>query len=324
MLPSFTPGARQEHNRGVSTLTEFSFLRAQAEALGASVPSVARVTLTLDDGRSLSALRFGDGAPQVTFLHGAGLNAHTWDATILALGVPALAIDLPGHGDSSWRDDLDYSAPAIAPDVAAALAAWTMTPQVLVGQSLGGLTAARVAAQHPELIRDLIVVDITPGIDTGSGPAILREFYAGPTDFASRDDLVERALAFGLGGSRADTERGVFLNTRMRPDGRVEWKHHLAHLAATTFAAEHDPAEAVAPVLRAEGWDDLAAVQAPLTLVRAAQGFVTEADAEEYQRRLPGSRIVVLDAPHNAQETAPAALADLARERIAAASESSL
>ncbi len=36
----------------------------------------------------------------MVFLHGGGQNAHTWDTVILGLGVPALAIDLPGHGRS--------------------------------------------------------------------------------------------------------------------------------------------------------------------------------------------------------------------------------
>jgi len=83
--------------------------------------------------------------PVVTFLHGAGLNAHTWDTTVLGLGLPALAIDLPGHGDSSWRSDAAYVARVLAPDVAVGMDAWTDGPQLLVGQSLGGLTAAAVA-----------------------------------------------------------------------------------------------------------------------------------------------------------------------------------
>ena len=103
---------------------------------------------------------------------------------------------------------------------------------MLVGQSLGGLTAAAVAASRPDLVREVVVVDITPGISRSGGPAQLREFFAGPTDWASRDELVERALSFGLGGSpAAAAARGVFHNSRVRPDGRVEWKHHFAHLA---------------------------------------------------------------------------------------------
>ncbi len=292
-------------------ISEFSYLPAQADALGVPLPEVERLTLSLADGRTLSALRFGIDAPRVTLLHGAGLNAHTWDTTSLALQQPLLAIDLAGHGDSSWRDDIDYTPRTLAGDVAAALDAWTTQPQVVVGQSLGGLTGAALAAARPDLVSELIIIDITPGIDVTAGPAALREFYAGPTDFASRDELVDKAMSLGFGGSRPETERGVFLNTRVRADGRVEWKHHFAHLAAQTLAA-HDAGSATAPsALHETGWDDLAAVSAPITLVRAARGFVSEADAAEFHQRVPEARLVVLDATHNVQETAPVALAAL-------------
>lgn len=291
--------------------SELSYLPAQAEALRVPLPPVQRLTLALADGRTLSALRFGTDAPRVTLLHGAGLNAHTWDTTSLALQQPLLAIDLAGHGDSSWRDDVDYTPRTLARDVAAALDAWTTQPQIVVGQSLGGLTGAALAATRPDVVSELIVVDITPGIDVTAGPAALREFYAGPTDFASRDELVDKAISLGFGGSRPETERGVFLNTRVREDGRIEWKHHFAHLAAQALAA-HDPGSAAAPsVLHQTGWDDFAGVTAPITLVRASRGFVSEADAAEFQRRVPTAQLVVLDATHNVQETAPAALAGL-------------
>lgn len=303
--------ARAQNVEVAIDISEFSYLPAQAEALGVPFPAVERLTLPLPDGRTLSALRFGTDEPRVTLLHGAGLNAHTWDTTSLALQQPLLAIDLAGHGDSSWRDDIDYTPRTLARDVAAALDAWATQPQVVVGQSLGGLTGAALAAARPDLVAELIIVDITPGIDVTAGPAALREFYAGPTDFATRDELVDKAIALGFGGSRPETERGVFLNTRVREDGRVEWKHHFAHLAAQALAA-HDPGSATAPsVLHETGWDDLAAVSAPITLVRAARGFVSEADAAELQRRVPAAQLVVLDATHNVQETAPTALAGL-------------
>lgn len=286
--------------------SEFQFLQGQADALGVAVPVVERVALPLPDGRTLSALRFGTGTPRVTLLHGAGLNAHTWDTTALALQHPVLAIDLAGHGDSSWRTDLDYSPRTHAADVAAALDAWTTSAQVVVGQSLGGLTGAALAAARSDLVAKLVVIDITPGIDTSAGPAALREFYAGPTDFATRDELVDRAMAFGFGSTRAATARGVFLNTRVRPDGRVEWKHHFAHLAAHATGAltAHS-------AIQEAGWQDLAGTTVPLTLVRAARGFVTAANAVEFHSRVPHARIVTLDAPHNVQETAFAELADL-------------
>ncbi|WEG10692.1 alpha/beta hydrolase [Microbacterium horticulturae] len=295
---------------------EFAFLPAQAAENGidGALPRGERLNLTLEDGRTLSALRWApastpDAAPQVTFLHGAGLNAHTWDTTILALGLPALAIDLPGHGDSSWRDDAAYVAPVLAPDVATALRAWTDGPQLLVGQSLGGLVAAAVAASTPELVRELVVIDITPGIDPAGNAQQIAQFFAGPTNWASRDELVQRALSFGLGGSPAAAERGVFLNSRMRPDGRVEWKHHFAHLAA--MMAAHPEATPATAVLDETGWDDLAAVTAPITLVRGEHGFVTDAEAADFAARLPAARQAVLTGGHNLQEDAPVALGRL-------------
>jgi len=294
---------------------EFQFLPAQAAQLGLSAaPTVRRLTHALPDGRIISALRYGEGSPVVTFLHGAGLNAHTWDTTILALGLPALAVDLPGHGDSSWREDAAYTGAVLAVDVADALAAWTDRPQVLVGQSLGGLTAAAVAARHPESVRELVVIDITPGIDPNGDAAQIRAFFAGPADWASREELTARALSFGLGGSPEAAARGVYLNSRVREDGRVEWKHHFARIAN---ALADDPAaadaarrqqDALRDVLSASGWDDLAAVTVPITLVRGERGFVTPADAEEFRRRLPAAAVVDVPAGHNVQEELPADL----------------
>lgn len=309
-------------------IDEFSFLPEQGADAGIDGPPPRgeRLSLALPDGRTLSALRYtpagiADSAPVVTFLHGAGLNAHTWDTTILGLGLPALAIDLPGHGDSSWRDDLAYVARALAPDVAEGIAAWTDRPQVLVGQSLGGLTAAALAASRPDLVRELVVIDITPGVDPSAGPTQIREFFAGPTDWASRDELVDRALAFGLGGgTRRKAERGVFHNSRIRPDGRVEWKHHFAHLAAAAAAAPETaapetadaaPSDAVSAVLGESGWDDLAAVTAPITLIRGSRGYVTESEAAQFAERRAEASVVTLSAGHNVQEDAPIELGAL-------------
>lgn len=333
--------------RVADPVDEFSFLAEQSAEAGirTPVPRGERLTLALEDGRRLSALRYApadaaDAAPAVTFLHGAGLNAHTWDTTVLGLGLPSLAIDLPGHGDSSWRDDAAYVARVLAPDVAAGIDAWTSGPQLLVGQSLGGLTAAALAASRPDLVRELVVVDITPGVDPNAGPTQIRDFFAGPVDWASRDELVDRALAFGLGGStRRKAARGVYFNSRVRTDGRVEWKHHFARLANAAAApgagspaaappgagsrATASPAgprasgapDAVASALGESGWHDLAAVAAPTTLVRGARGYVTEDDASEFARRVPAASVTVVPSGHNVQEEIPLELAALLRAR---------
>lgn len=286
---------------------EFRYLPSQAQTLGTPLPHAERLTHTLADGRMLSALRYGTDMPEVTLLHGAGLNAHTWDTVALLLGRPLLAIDLAGHGDSSWRDDADYSPASLAADVAHAMQAWSAQHQVLIGHSLGGLTAAVVADRHPELVDELVLVDVVPGLDTDAAPSVLREFYT-VTDFDSRDAAVERAESFGFGGTREDTERGVFFNTRMREDGRVEWRHHFAQIIGHAF----DTLNAANRASDGDPWAHLAGVQAPITLVRGSRGFLRDDDVAEFSRRLPSASVVTVEAGHNVQETAPAFLADLA------------
>lgn len=80
------------------------------------------------DTDGVSALRWGSEAPRVVFLHGGAQNAHTWDTVVLGLGEPALAVDLPGHGRSAWRDDGDYSPSATPTPSPRCCANWRRTP----------------------------------------------------------------------------------------------------------------------------------------------------------------------------------------------------
>src|SRR5215468_10472413 len=61
------------------------------------------------------------GRRPIVFLHGAALNAHTWDVVCLALRQQyhCLAVDHRGHGESAWSEDADYSSDAHRGDVEA-------------------------------------------------------------------------------------------------------------------------------------------------------------------------------------------------------------
>jgi pimeloyl-ACP methyl ester carboxylesterase len=63
--------------------------------------------------------------------------------------------------------------------------------------------------------------------------------------------------------------------------------------------------DAVSAVLSATGWDDLAAVTAPITLIRGDHGYVTDANAAEFQERVPAASVVVVPTGHNVQEEIP-------------------
>ncbi|MEJ6489564.1 alpha/beta hydrolase [Leucobacter sp. USCH14] len=270
----------------------------------------------LPDRRSVSGLAFdGDRPSHLVALHGAGLNAHSFDPMLLALDRPALALDLPGHGRSEWRDDADYSPAALAEDVGAVLKQRADSPVALVGHSLGGLTAALVAAARPDLVGVVILVDITPGIAPARDTGSVREFIQGQRDFGSIDEIVERARRFGIGRDPSALARGISLNTRLRSDGRLEWRHHLAHLEAPRVGAPHDPRphEAI--------WEPLASLRAsgtPVALIAADAGILSSDLLEEWRQRMPESPVVTIAGSHNLHEAAPRHLARAIDEMLEA------
>src|SRR5690349_5991707 len=168
---------------------------AEAGLALSSLPPVTRTSFTLADGQTVSALAWGDAQPELVLLHGGGQNAHTWDTVALALGRPLVAIDLPGHGHSDWREDHDYGPVTSAPAVATAIRQLAPDAQLLVGMSLGGVTAIRVAAEFPELVRRLAIVDVTPGVDETKAEPIIA-FLSGPETFESFDEILERTIQF--------------------------------------------------------------------------------------------------------------------------------
>lgn len=297
---------------------EFRFLAGDAERVGRGgpLPAVARESTVVPDRRTVSGLAFDGGRPpQLVALHGAGLNAHSFDPMLLALGRPALALDLPGHGRSDWRSDADYRPSALAADVAAVLDARVTDPVALVGHSLGGLTAALVAAARPRLVRRVILIDITPGVSPRRDAGAVHEFIRGQRHFGSIDEIVDRARRFGIGRDPAALARGIALNTRVRADGRLEWAHHFAHLDAPSAGEDPHPYAAIWGAL-----DGLSHTGASSALIAADGGMLDAALVAEWRERLPGSPVVTIAGPHNLHEAAPAALAE-AVDRLLAGDE---
>ena len=208
---------------------ELSFLAGNAAEAGlpfdtASPPAVRRTEVTGPSGGTVSALVWGDAPAELVLLHGGAQNAHTWDTTALALGRPLVAVDLPGHGHSSWRAARDYTPAAMADDVAAAISSLAPAATTLVGMSLGGLTAVATLAAHPHLARRLALVDVTPGVDGEKASAIVA-FVAGPERFESFEAILERTMAHNPTRSRSSLERGVRHNAREHTDGTWSWRY---------------------------------------------------------------------------------------------------
>jgi pimeloyl-ACP methyl ester carboxylesterase len=108
----------------------------------------------------------GEGKPPLVILHGLLGSSRNWTTTgkLLARSFEVFALDLRGHGDSPWAPppERDYSFAACAADVAAWLDTKGVRRPVLLGHSLGGKIAMRLAADAPAQCRALVVADIAP------------------------------------------------------------------------------------------------------------------------------------------------------------------
>jgi pimeloyl-ACP methyl ester carboxylesterase len=286
-------------------IDEFGLLAENAEQIGATgpLPTVKRV-----ESGGISAIRWGDGPPQVVFLHGGGQNAHTWDTVVLGLGVPALAVDLPGHGRSAWREDGDYGPRLSAETLLPVLREWAPAPRLVVGMSLGGLTALRIAATAPDLVPELVLVDVTP-----SAPARHEEMteaqmgtvalVQGDRTFPSFASMLDVTVAAAPHRDRKSLRRGVFHNSKRLDDGTWTWRYDSFR--------------------KGEGftnlWDDVPSITMPTTLVRGANShFVDDEDAEAFANGAPGFQRthVVAGSGHSVQGDQPGALVDILREVV--------
>lgn len=274
-----------------------------------SHPVVSRESVALDDGRVISALRWGVGDPVAVLVHGGGQNAHTWDTVALALGVPVLAVDLPGHGHSSWRDDGTYGTESMADDIAVAIRSLAPAARVIVGMSLGGLTSLALADRHPNLVRSLVLVDITPGVTPTKVKAVT-DFINGPQAFASFDDLLQRTIEHNPTRSVSSLRRGILHNARQLDDGSWEWRYDRRKARA---ASAGETAEVPAAVR--DWWAVIGGLACPIMLVRGAVSpVVDDEDVVELRRRRADAVVhVVEQAGHSVQGDQPVRLAAILR-----------
>jgi pimeloyl-ACP methyl ester carboxylesterase len=320
----------------VTPYDEFGLFHENASEFGLDVsahPQVERVETTLDDGRSVSALVWGTSPPELVLLHGGAQNAHTWDTVALALGVALVAIDLPGHGHSGWRDDGAYTPTNLADDVAIVVRALAPEAKAVVGMSLGGLTSLELASRHPDVVRQLIMVDITPGVNQAKAKAVI-DFVDGPQTFAGFDELLARTIEHNPTRTEASLRRGILHNAHQTPQGHWEWNYdRRSHARSRDEPAAdarlddsvHAPADApddAQAVAYSPLWDHLGAVTCPITVIRGSiSPVVDDDDIAEVLRRQPDARIdIVADAGHSIQGDRPIELAALIRE-VALASE---
>jgi pimeloyl-ACP methyl ester carboxylesterase len=240
-------------------------------------------------GLRLTGERWGDGEQSqvVLLLHGGGQTRHSWRRTaerLATLGFTAIALDARGHGDSDWDPDKHYRIDDFVGDLETFVSTLD-APPVLVGASLGGITALVAEGEHPGTASALVLVDVVVRVEPG-GVERIRDFMAAHGDgFASLDEVADAIVAYNPVRKRPRNLDGLRKNVRQRADGRWYW-----HWDPAFLRIDDEPQRRTNP-------ERLAAAAAHLTvptlIVRGKQSdVVSDAGLADMLRLVPHAETV--------------------------------
>lgn len=277
---------------------------ARRAALGEVDTTPPRDRVIALPGTSIRILDWEGTGPSLLFLHGGALTAHTWDAVCLALRgrYRCVAMDLRGHGNSAWSAAGQYDFADYAGDVRGVVQALGFERPLLVGQSLGGLVALRVAGSGRPALSGAVIVDVGPSMSRGGTMRVLG-FLGEQQELDSIDAFVSRALAFSPGRDPSLLRTSLRHNLRRTPTGRLAWKWDPAQFAEAHREKRMARRQTLAELLPH--------VQCPVLVARGSRSdMFLEDDARQMIDALPrGSGVVVEGAGHNVQTEQPARLA---------------
>lgn len=244
----------------------------------------------------------GTGAPELVILHGMLGSCRNWQTAgrDLAAGRRVVALDLRNHGQSPHSDEMTYE--AMAADVVAWLDSQGLGSVSLLGHSMGGKVAMRVACSHPSRVASLVVVDIAPR--RYHWPARRAEFAA--MNELDLGDLKSRAEAeVRLEGRVPGWAMRKFIASNLErvQGGGWKWQVNLPAITAALPSLEADP---LSPGDRYPG--------RTLFIAGSKSSYIGEGDREAILAHFPAARIVTLEGcghnPHiEAREALVAAVA---------------
>ncbi|MGZ8778629.1 MAG: alpha/beta fold hydrolase [Thermoanaerobaculia bacterium] len=166
-------------------------------------------SLFVDDG--------GRTGVPIVFIHGNGGNARQWRAQLAHFrgqGRRAVAIDLPGFGQSTAPANGDFSLNAMASAIDRVVDGLRLPRFVLVGHSYAGAVVATYAAAHPEKVAGVVYLDAA-----GAGLSLSadqQERFAGAIR-ANKMQVVRGWFAPMLKGSSPAVQEEVFASVEKTP-----------------------------------------------------------------------------------------------------------
>lgn len=233
--------------------------------------------------------KHGQGEP-VLLIHGLGSSTEDWEPQVEALArdFTVVTYDVRGHGKTA-KPAGAYSVPQFAADAARLLEHLALGPLQVMGLSMGGMIAFQLAADRPDLVRSLIIVN--------SGPEMILRSWKEKLAIYQRTVIVRL-----LGMSKM----GEVLAGRLLPDPR----HAALRRTFVERWGRNDPGAYLRALAALVGWSVMAKlpqITCPVLVVAADQDYTPVAWKRDYTSKMPRASLAVIpDARHMMPVETPA------------------
>lgn len=173
----------------------------------------------------LNYKKTGNSGDAIIILHGLLGTLDNWQtvAKKLSNNFQVYCIDQRNHGRSPHSDEMNYI--VMAEDVKAFCQQEQIERAIVIGHSMGGKAGMTLALLYPELVTQLIIVDIAPIVYDGGHESILKAMSEAPIHSTSSRNEIELFLKPNI---QDFGERQFMLkNLSRKDDNSFYWKCNL-------------------------------------------------------------------------------------------------
>ncbi len=190
----------------------------------------------------------------------------------------ACSVDLPGHGRSPWSTEISIDA------MAASVYQWIgqqgQGAWHVVGHSLGGKVAMRLALDHPWSVRSLVIADIAPVSYPSHHDDVFTALQAVASAGCESRSAAAEVMSAHL--DEATVIQFLLLSLHRGKDGLYRWRFNLDGLHRD-YAALREGLGAAAPY------------KGPVLFIKGGESdYITTAHGDAIARLFPASRVRVM------------------------------
>lgn len=253
--------------------------------------------IKLDQETEIAFADVGQGDQTLVFIHDLGANLPVWKKMIdsLSLHYRCIALDLPGHGQSS-KGTYDFSMEFYAETVQRFIRKLKLKDIVLAGHGVGGQVAITLVLDQPKIARQLILVAPT-GLETFSyqDKLWLKQTYSAPAIQAAGLEQIRNDLALNFARNHLPEDAAFLLKDRLLLKTDRAADDYSANMVAQSAAG----------MVNEPVFERLGEIAVPTLLLFGVSDYVIpnkilhpemtpETIAKSGQERIPGSQLKLL------------------------------